>query len=243
MPAVTSAFTEIATATAQLKRPTTSGSLTVACIPALTSFWLMPRISRFVAQFPDIRLTLIPSNDPANLNDPSVDLCMLYGDGNWPDCWVRLWSNIAFFPVASPTLLNSRPLRNLRDLRDHVILHGDEDGAEWNTWLTAADAKDFTNRSTQYFLSDARLSTEGALHGLGIAMGDTITANGHIAAGDLVVPFNLTVPAHNAFYLACREEVRNTMIARVFIDWIFSTLESETLHEPHVSARHILRRR
>ncbi|MBP1851568.1 LysR substrate-binding domain-containing protein [Rhizobium halophytocola] len=243
LPSVSSAFTEIATATARLTRPTTSGTLTVACIPALMSFWLMPRIGEFVRQFPDIRLTLISSNDAANISNPAVDLCVLYGNGKWPDCWARLWSSLEFFPVASPTMLNSRPLRNLRDLRDHVLLHADADGQEWTTWLTAIDARGFIDKDRQHFMGDARLATEAALHGLGIAMGDSITARGLIDSGDLVVPFNLAVPANEAFYIAAREEVQGTMIARVFIDWLFATLEAAAPHDPRLSARHMLRRR
>lgn len=243
LPAVTSAFTEIATATAKLTRPTTSGKLTVACIPALMSFWLMPRLGQFVSQFPEVRLTLVSSNDPVNLTNPAIDICVLYGHGNWTDCWSRLWSNIAFFPVASPTLLNSQPLRTPRDLTDHMILHGDEDGYEWNTWLTAADARSFVTRNAQHFLSDARLSTEAALHGLGIALGDTITSRDLITRGELVAPFNLSVPANDAFHVACREEIHDTMIARVFIDWLFSTLEQDGPYDPHLSGRQLRRRR
>ncbi|TCL68137.1 LysR substrate-binding domain-containing protein [Rhizobium sp. BK251] len=241
LPAVTQAFGEIAAATALMKRPATSGELTVTCVPALLSFWLIPRLSSFTEQYPDVRLTLIASNDTDQLHSPAVDICILYGDGNWPDVWSRLWSNLRLFPIASPTLVNSRPLRSVRDLSDHVIYHGD-DGREWNTWLTAADAKDLV-RGRQHFMSDARLSTEAALHGQGIALGDTITASNLIAKGELIVPFDLTVPANDAFYVACRHELRAAPIARVFIDWFFASLEADSLPEPQTSARTLLRGR
>lgn len=243
LPSITSAFTEIATAAARLTRPTTSGELTLACIPALMSFWLLPRIQGFISQFPDIRLRLVSSNDPANIADPAVDLCLLYGNGEWPDCWTRLWSPITFFPVASPTMLNSRPLRSLRELADHVLLHADEDGGEWNTWLTATEARGFVARERQHFMGDARLATEAALHGLGVAMGDSITAQGLIESGDLVVPFDLAVPANQAFHIAAREELQATPIVRVFIDWLYAALDEATPHDPRQSARHLLRRR
>ncbi len=243
LPAITSAFTEIAAATTKLTRPTTSGNLTVACTPALMSFWLMPRLSQFFGQYPEVRLTLISSNDPANIANPAIDICVLYGAGNWMDCWLRLWSNISFFPVASPTLINNLPLRTPRDLADHMILHGDADGHEWKTWLTAADARSFAPKNAQHFLNDARLSTEAALQGLGIALGDTITSRNMIARGELVAPFNLSMPASDAFFVACREEIRDTMIARIFIDWLFYTLEQNGPYDPHLSARHLLRRK
>lgn len=241
LPAVTNAFGEIAAATALMKRPETRGDLTVTGVPALLSFWIVPRLNQFTEQYPGISVTLNASNDPAHLRSPDVDVCVLYGDGNWPDCWTRLWSNLRLFPVASPTLLNSRPLRSVRDLADHTLLHGD-DGREWNTWLSAADATDLA-RGRQHFMGDARLSTEAALHGQGIALGDTITAGNLVARGELAVPFDLTVPANDAFYVACRQAVRQAPIVRVFIDWLFASLEADRLPEPQVSARMLLRNR
>ena len=240
LPAVTNAFWEIAAATALMKQPETRGDLTVTCVPALLSLWLIPRLNTFTDQYPGVRVTLIASNDPEHLRSLDTDVCMLYGDGNWSDCWTRLWSPIRLFPVASPTLLNSRPLRSVRDLADHTLFHGD-DGREWNTWLAAADALDMV-RGRQHFMSDARLSTEAALHGQGIALGDTITASNLIARGELVVPFDLTVPANDAFYVACRQSARQAPIVKVFIDWLFAALE-ETLPEPQASARMHLRGR
>ncbi|NVP55083.1 transcriptional regulator GcvA [Mycoplana rhizolycopersici] len=242
LPAVSEAFGGIAAATALMKRPATSGSLTITCVPALLSFWIIPRLDRFIDQYPEVKLSLVASNDQAQLYSRDVDVSILYGDGNWPDCWTRLWSNLRLFPVASPTLLNSRPLRSVRDLSDHTLLHGDQDGREWNTWFAAADAADLT-RSRQLYMSDARLSTEAALHGQGIALGDSITAASLITRGELVVPFDLSVPANDAFYVACRQEVRAAPIVRVFIDWLFATLEDDSLPEPQTSARMLLRGR
>ncbi|WEX76737.1 LysR substrate-binding domain-containing protein [Sinorhizobium numidicum] len=241
LPAVTHAFAEIAAATAAMTRPATSGELRITCVPALLSFWMIPRLHQFTEQFPDVQLTLIASNDEAHLHSPDVDICLLYGDGNWSGCWAKLWSRLELFPVVSPTLLNMRPLRSIRDLRDHVMLHGD-DGREWNTWLTAADATDL-QRGRQHFMSDARLSTEAALHNQGVALGDTITAGSLIARGELIAPFDLTVPANDAFFVACRNEVRAAPIVRVFIDWLFAALESDPMPELQVSARTIIRSR
>lgn len=242
LPAVTQAFNGIAAATAQVKRPATTGKLSITCVPALLSFWILPRLYSFAEQFPDVTLTLAASNDPAHLHSSDVDVCILYGDGNWPDAWTRLWSNLQIFPVASPTLLNSRPLRSMRDLEDHVLLHGDRDGREWNTWLAAADGGDLPRRK-QHFMGDARFSTEAALHGQGVALGDTITAAKLIAEGELLVPFDLSVPANDAFYVACRHDARAAPIVRVFIDWLFSSLDADRLREPQSMARTLLRTR
>ncbi len=141
LPAVSTAFDGIAAATARMTRPSSSGALSVSCVPALLSLWIIPRLASFTAQYPEIRLTLNGSNDPLDIRSPDVDVCVLYGDGSWTDCWLKKWSDLELFPVVSPTLINSRPIRTIRDLADHVMLHAD-DGREWHTWLAAADALD-----------------------------------------------------------------------------------------------------
>jgi LysR family glycine cleavage system transcriptional activator len=220
LPSVTSAFDGIAAATARMARPTGAGALTVSCVPALLSLWLIPRLGGFVAQYPNIRLKLNASNDPLDLRSPDIDVCVHYGDRDWSGCWFRKWSDLELFPVASPSLINNRPIRSVRDLADHVLLHGD-DGREWHTWLAAADALDLA-RGPQLHFSDARLSTEGAQHGHGVALGDSVTASGLLARGLLVTPFNLSVPAVDSFYVACRSGVRAAPAAQTFIDWLFA---------------------
>jgi LysR family glycine cleavage system transcriptional activator len=242
LPAVSSAFDGIAAATARMTRPTSSGALTVNCVPALLSFWLIPHLGSFTAQFPDIRLTLDASNDPASIHDPDVDVCILYGDGNWSDCWLKLWTQLDLFPVVSPTLINNRPIRTIRDLGDHTILHAD-DGREWHTWLAAADARDLLRGQNQHHMCDARLALEAAVHGHGVALGDTVTAAGLLAKGQLVAPFNLAVPAADDFYVACRNGLKSAPIVNVFIDWLFDRIaEHDARAEPQTAARRTVRR-
>jgi len=242
LPAVSTAFEGIAAATARMRRPSSSGRLSVACVPALLSFWLVPRLGGFIQQYPDIQLTLDASNDPGNVHAAEADVCILYGDGGWSDCWLRHWADLDLFPVASPTLINSRPIRTIRDLADHVILHAD-DGREWHTWLTAADALDLEKAPRQFHLRDARLAIEAAVHGHGVALGDTMTASSLLARGQLVTPFNIAVPAIDAFYVACRNDLRQTPIVQVFIDWLYATRDEEVGAEAAASGQISIRRR
>ena len=140
-----------------------------------------------------------------------------------------------------PDILNMRPLRSVRDLRDHVILHGD-DGREWNTWLAAADGIDVL-RGRQHFMSDARLSTEAALHNQGVALGDTITAGSLIAKGELIAPFDLNGAGQRRLLRRLPQRGRAAPIVKVFIDWLFSALESDPMPELQTSARTIIRAR
>jgi LysR family glycine cleavage system transcriptional activator len=225
LPTLSTAFEEIAAATARMTRPATGGDLAVSCVPALLSLWLVPRLGRFSEQFPGIRLRLRGSNDPGDVFDPDIDICIRYGQGRWNDCWVREWTEIQLFPVASPSLLNTRPLRAVKDLAHHVILHADG-GREWQTWLTAAKALEL-GRGPHHFMGDARLAMDAALSGNGVALGDNMTASRLMANGSLIAPFDMAVPAVDRFYVACRNEVKAAPIVGVFIDWLFAARDEE----------------
>jgi LysR family glycine cleavage system transcriptional activator len=225
LPAVSAAFDGIAAATQRMTRPASAGALSVSCVPALLLLWMTPRLGSFTAQYPDIQLTLIPSNDARDIRAAEIDVCVHYGDGGWTDCWMRKWSGLELFPVVSPTLINNRPIRSVRDLADHVFLHGD-DGREWHTWLAAADALDL-ERGRRHHLGDARMATEAAVHGHGVALGDSVTARALLARGMLVAPFTLSVPAVDDFYVVCRNEMRSAPIVQLFIDWLFAEKEQD----------------
>lgn len=242
LPVISLAFGEIAAATAGIKRPTTEGDLAISCVPALLSYWLLQRLEAFTILYPEIRLTLIQSNDPAQIHDGDADVSILYGDGSWTDCWVKYWTGLKLFPVVSPTLLNNRPLRTVRDIHKHTILHADE-GREWHSWLAAVDGLDLLT-TRHHFMSDARLAIEASVRGMGIALGDTMTAGSMLARGDVVVPFDRSVPAVDSFYVACRNDVRTAPIVRVFIDWLYAALDDvDARAEPQQRAQAALRRR
>jgi LysR family transcriptional regulator, glycine cleavage system transcriptional activator len=222
-PAIAAAFDSIAEASALLTRQKTEGDLVVSCVQALASFWLIPRLGTFAERYPDIRLKLVAAEEA----DPTdVDVAIRYGAGPWPGFHAQLWSHMELFPVCSPTLVNQKPLRSVADLAAHTLLHGDEDGNEWQMWLSAARAP--TMVGARYLkLSNWHLAIEAAIYGHGITLGDSITASSLLAEGKLVMPFGITVPASGAFYIVCRNELRNAATLRAFTDWLNSELVPE----------------
>ncbi|MFT6559081.1 MULTISPECIES: LysR substrate-binding domain-containing protein [Sneathiella] len=242
MPAVSNAFKEIAATASQMSRPSTEGRLSVSCSPALLSYWLVPRIGQFTEQYPNVQLALNSSVDRTKILSPAIDVSIIYGAAPAEDCWGRLWAQFDLFPVTSPTHLNRRTIRNLKDLEDQVLLHTD-DGREWNSWFDAASARNIVPKQHHY-MGDARVAIDAALNGHGVALGDTLTSSSLLSDGSLVVPFDLAVPANDAFYVACRNEIRSTPIVNVFIDWLFAALEEDKVTAPFLSSgRHISRRR
>ncbi len=218
VPAVSNAFEQIGTAVANLTRTAATGTLTISCVPALLACWLIPRLPRFSARHPAIQITCIPSNDDESLHSRDVDVCILYGDGHWSDCWIRRLASFDLFPVCSPALAEETRIRCAADLAAHVLIHAD-DGREWQSWLAAADATHLA-RGRHHFMTSAQLAMEAAAAGQGIALGDTITSREAVAAGRLVRPLEMAIPAVFSYYVGCRKEMRAAPLIGAFVSWL-----------------------
>lgn len=144
---VTSAFAQLQTAMQEASATDTNEQvLVVSAAPSIAAKWLVPRLSRFHAQFPDIDLRLSSENQSHDLmNDASVDVVLRYGKGGYDQDFSgakktglhaeKLWEETYLFPVCSPaTLRNTQVSENiqiksvltrsqdLNQLRQHTLL-------------------------------------------------------------------------------------------------------------------------
>jgi LysR family glycine cleavage system transcriptional activator len=220
LPSVRAAFQMIAAAAARLDDVVMVGDLVVSAPVGLSSRLLTRHIGEFLTTHPDVRFKLIASNEDKEVYLPSVDICIRYGTGIWPDRQVRQLSAVALFPVCSPALINGpQGVREIEDMTQHLLLCEDG-GAEWTRWLLAAGARAEGFRMTE--MGNAHIAMEAALHGQGVALGDNLLAGDDLAEGRLVRLFEQSVPAKHAYYMVCRHEVCDSPLVARFIDWILS---------------------
>jgi LysR family glycine cleavage system transcriptional activator len=227
LPSVRAAFQMIASAAARLGDAVMVGDLVVSAPVGLSSRLLTRHIGEFLTAHPDVRFRLIASNDDKEVYSPSVDVCIRYGTGIWPDRQVRLLSPVAIFPLCSPALINGpQGVRTIDDLK-HQQLLCEDGGAEWTRWLLAAGARADGFRMTE--MGNAHIAIEAALHGQGVALGDSLLIGDDLAEGRLVRLFDQSVPAKHAYYVVCRHETCDSPLVAGFTDWILSKVRSSDL--------------
>ncbi|WP_295808802.1 LysR substrate-binding domain-containing protein [uncultured Nitratireductor sp.] len=221
LPEVTFAFEKIISAAAGLERPVMTGELRIGCVPGILNYWLMPRLDDFARTYPELRLRIDAATGPEAIYRSTLDVAILYGDGAWTDLWVKRWNDVYLFPVASPILLNSKPLRSLRDLSKHRLLFAG-DHREWQSWLSDADGLSLM-KCQKITMSDAYLTTQAAVLGQGVALGDTITSEPLLENGSLIAPFSRKVSGTQRMYVVCRMGGMEDRTVRAFIDWVFAS--------------------
>ena len=202
-----------------------AGELRITVIPSFAQLWLLPRLDRFLASYPEIQITVMGAAQVVDLRHADIDMGIRYGSGRYPGLWSRRLFSEVTFPVCAPSLLDGPPpLRRPEDLRRHRLLHDwnltlAETWLSWEAWLGHLGLHDVDPRAGLK-LSDTVMLMEAAVRGLGVAIGRTSLAGEHIAAGRLVRPFAVTRPADYAYFAVCTEGSETRPRLRAFIDWL-----------------------
>jgi LysR family glycine cleavage system transcriptional activator len=137
------------------------------------------------------------------------ELAIRYGTGHYPGFVVERLLAPDWVPVCSPRLANGeRPLRSPHDLARHVLIHDetiDGEGRQpgWREWLTAAGVSGVDSERGPRF-NNAVLAVEAALDGQGVALALRPLVEADLAAGRLILPFDLAVPSPFAYFLVMR---------------------------------------
>lgn len=202
-----------------------AGRLRVTVIPSFAQLWLLPRLGRFLALYPEVEIVLVGNAEVLDLGRADIDLGIRYGTGRYPGLWTRLLFTEETFPVCAPSLLDGPPpLRRPEDLRQHRLLHdwnltAGETWLGWDDWLRQMGLDD-VDPANGLKLSESMLLMEAAVRGLGVAIGRTSLSGDHIASGRLVRPFALTRPADFSYWAVCPQGGETRPRLRAFIDWL-----------------------
>ena len=232
LPVLRDGFDKLADAVDLLHRHEESGALTVSLDPSFAAKWLVPRLDRFRAAHPDLDLRLAATEKLADFQRDNVDLAIRFGGGSYPGLESKRLFSREMFPVCSPQLLNGpTPLENPDDLRHHTLLHLDWDledatAPTWRMWLLAAGIHDIDFTRGPVF-SITSLAIQAAIEGQGVALANSVLVADDLAAGRLVMPFDLTVcdPLDFAYHVVVPKRTADLPKVAAFRDWILSEIE------------------
>jgi LysR family glycine cleavage system transcriptional activator len=223
LPTVQDALDSIAEAATRVRLPQLRGRLRLATAQGFAVKWLIRRLGKFLALYPQIELSVIVLQSGDQIID-DVDVSVLWGDGGWEHVWVRPLVQLPSFPVCSPQLLNTKPIGSPKDLRQHVLIHADE-GAEFSRWMLANDVDDVPYGKGIRF-SHAHLAIDAASFGYGIALGDKVLAGEQLEQGTLVKLFNNDLAAAHNYYVVCDRTRHGAPMVGVFLEWLAAELQT-----------------
>lgn len=230
LPDVREAFQRLNAATERLLQDDASGAITVSVLASFAARWLVPRLTRFREDHPDIEVRVSADERLVDFDRDDVDVAIRYGRGDYPGLQAVRFLTEELFPVCSPALLERNPLDRPEDLGRHTLLH-DDMRIDWSMWLLAAGVEGADPRRGPSF-NDSSMVLQAAVDGQGVALGRSALALDDLAAGRLVRPFEFSLPTEYAYYILCPERTANRPNIKIFRDWLLAQASRDSEPRP-----------
>ncbi|WP_431275071.1 LysR substrate-binding domain-containing protein [Variovorax ureilyticus] len=226
------AFKEIADATRLITQKYSNNIIHLRTYTTLTARWLIPRLPRFNAQYPDIQVTISNSTASPDFGVEQCDLAIVFGDGNWPGADATLLLEDVIEPVCSPSFLDSFDDGShlLEDIARRRLLVSKYRNNDWPIWLAHAGLGKVFGAAEKMTFSSSLLTWQAAMDGLGIAMGQQIMTETDIRAGRLIRPFSRPLRTGRGHYLVTPSLQRYSGKIESFKDWLLhEAQQSQTI--------------
>lgn len=208
--ALTSAFDEITSAVARLREG--GDELHVAVNPSISVKWLIPRLSRFSAQHPDIRLNLPELDAHATSYRGAHAVLRIVPSQRLQDPLATVLMPNAVGPVMTPGMAERFSADPLAAPRLGTETHPEG----WAIWAALAGVE--LPQGPERRFAHVHFAMDAALAGLGVAVLPWPLVMDEVQAGRLVAPLGFQ-KAESAFALLATPGADSRPLRR-FRDWL-----------------------
>jgi DNA-binding transcriptional LysR family regulator len=197
----------------------------ITTLHSLTHSWLIPRLPKFTALHPRVRLSFDTEIALTRFDDGGPDLGIRHGPGHWPGLNATRLMGDAMFPVASPNYAAAHHVKTAEDVA-RLPLISDLGRQGWHDWLRLAGVHGMPLDERHVF-TDSTDALRAAANGLGITLAREKIVAPWIASGQLRVLPGPVMPARWSYYVVHPAHRRLRPAARVFADWLIAEAREE----------------
>ena len=175
-------------ASVQTSDQTLQGELRITAPVTYAELHLLPVISRFSAQFPQVRVQLDLNDRFVNLVEERIDLAIRIGKLEESSLVSRRIGETRMYICASPAYLAANPApQTLEELQKHpcIIDNNHPDGSHWRL-KHGADKQVTVAVQERIQVNNARAARELVLSGNGIGLLPSFAVAGDLSSGRLV---------------------------------------------------------
>ena len=207
--------------------------LRISLLSSFALHWLIPRLSRFQARHPDVELLLSTSTRLVDFAREAFDCAIRLGTGRWPDTVAEQLYREELVAACSPLWLAGNRLRSPHDLERATLLHSKARRQDWARYFKAAGAKptggkaggaDFTATKRGPVFETRALAIQAAIARMGVVVIDPRFIEPELAAGQLVMPFDVRISLDSAYWLVWRPGRETTRPVAAFRRWLIAEM-------------------
>jgi LysR family transcriptional regulator, glycine cleavage system transcriptional activator len=229
---VRKALNLLASASITLRANPSGGSLNLAILPAFGMHWLAPRLARFTQSHPEVTLNLSTRLRPFDFAATAFDAAIHYGRQDWPGVSYLKLMDEEIVAVASPGLTG--PIAAAKDILRHPLLQLESRTGDWGRWLQHHGQPGL--RPPGMMFDQFATLTQGAVHGMGIALIPTFLITRELDEGRLVPVFGGAIAARGSYYLVWPEAHPDRAPLRSLRHWLQTETADPALTRPDAPA-------
>jgi LysR family transcriptional regulator, glycine cleavage system transcriptional activator len=226
LPTLEGAFDLLSLVTEQLKQYTREGMLRIATCPAFGQKWLVPRLSRFKSDFPQIDLRISNIDRLPELSNTEIDIAVFYSHApsvEQHEALIDLLLHDEVFPVCSPSYRVEHHLNNEEDLKLGQVIQDNQLMKErkigWSDWFRS-NVNPCTGDALQ--VDTTILAIESAIAGNGVVLAPSSLVQHDISVGRLVRLFKRSLASPGGYHVAHLNAVAEQPMVVAFREWLFA---------------------
>ncbi len=224
-PLVNQALNVLAKATEQLPGRKATGTLSISSSPTFASKILLPRLEKFAAQLPDIRVTIDTSHRLVDLTLDDFDVAIRMSSTKKPAPNWTLLATETLVPVCSPGLKKQFGARWDNKLLSRApLIHVTSVAADWSHWFRANGMEVPASIDGGLRVDTVQMAFDAAIRGLGVVLGRRPLVDEEIASGRLVTLLDQATPSGSGFWLVTSQTEFQKPEVKLFRSWLLSEL-------------------
>ncbi|SEK34745.1 transcriptional regulator, LysR family [Colwellia chukchiensis] len=201
-----------------------AGHIVVGIEDALTTKWLIPKLSEFQALYPEIEIEMVTDITQIYKDRKGYDVGVLFGDGNWPEFTKQPLMSEELVAVCSPEVLDKfGPVTEFRDVLNYPMIHHSSYSSSTQCWLKAAGLTEqeiaaIPGPNFEYF----RLIVDAAKHKLGLTIVPRYFVQNELAEGSLVLACPKALISNDKYYVVSPKSVIDDIAVQHFTRWLLT---------------------
>ncbi len=195
-------------------------SVSVHMFQSLANMWFIPKLPHLREAAPGITVNVVTMPEEISLSGSEVDMAIVFADKPPQDArCIKLFDEV-IQPVCSPKYLAARGLvPQPEEMVSEPLIRSRHHANEWDRWFSAVGLSQASWKPIAEM--DNRSNTLQAAHsGLGWAMDRRPFGEESRRKGQLVAPFEFSLPTGNAYYLLTSYRADGSRAVTQFRNWL-----------------------
>jgi DNA-binding transcriptional LysR family regulator len=195
------------------------GSLHLAILPTFGSKWLLPRLNDFQTRHPGVLIHIHSRITPFEFSESGMDAAITAGMGPWPGLIAHPLLEDDRVLIASPKLLDQKPLTCPEDLYGHTLLGVSTRPHAWQDWFIAHGLSLRKMQQGTLFEFTAHL-IQAVVAGMGVGVVTRVLVEEDLRQSNLAIPFADSVPGRHRYCLVHPPEKDGFPPLIAFREWL-----------------------